>query len=205
MDNITKEAIYEIIPKEVIKDIFDNFDLELEDGIHGIYHWARVIENGWEISQDNNANMKVITAFGLFHDCKRENDEHDPEHGFRGGEFMEKYKDKLNLTEEEFQKAKIACSGHTDILHNDDIDISTCWDADRLDLLRVDIYPNPEYLNNEISKDPDFIQVRSEYAEFQEEACWMYDILEDIRDQKLTNYLEDKVNVKKTNTAKRSI
>ena len=205
MENITKDTIFEVVPKDVIKDIFEEFELELEDGIHGAYHWARVIENGWEIAQDNGANMKVIVAFGFFHDCKRENDGDDPDHGFRGGEFMEKYRHRLNLTDEEFRKAQIACAGHTDVLHDNDLDIGTCWDSDRLDLLRVGIMPDPDYLNNEISKNPDFIEVRSEYAEYDEEMAWMFEIIEDIHSYKLTDYLKDKVADKIKSSLKRSI
>ncbi|MFZ2726177.1 MAG: hypothetical protein WAX77_08010 [Methylococcaceae bacterium] len=36
--------------------------------------------------------------------------------------------------------------------------ILTCWDADRLDLGRVAIMPNPEYLCTDIAKQKDIIQ-----------------------------------------------
>jgi uncharacterized protein len=203
MKNITKEKIYGIIPKEIIKEIFDDFDLDLEDGIHGIYHWARVIENGLEISQHNNANMNVIIAFGLFHDCQRENDSEDPDHGFRGGEFLEQFRGKLNLTNEEFDKAKKACAGHTNVLHDNDLDISTCWDADRLDLFRVGIYPEAEYLNNDIAKNDSFIESRSELAEYEENFHWMTCIIEDFHTLDVINFLDKKItkpiNIRKNN------
>lgn len=197
MNKINKEKIYSVIPKEVLHDIFEDFDLEIEDGIHGLYHWARVIENGLEIANHNNANTKIIVAFGFFHDCQRENDGEDPEHGFRGGEFMEQYRGKINLTDEEFDKVKIACSGHTDTLHHDDIDISTCWDSDRLDLYRVGIYPEPEYLNNKISKNELFIKQRSELAEYEERPEWSKELIEDVYSLKVTNFLKKITNNKK--------
>ena len=123
---------------------------------------------------------ELIIAFGLFHDCKRENDDEDPEHGFRGSQIMAKYQDRLGLTNEEFQKAYEACDGHTDIHHHDDLDIATCWDADRLDLMRVGIYPKPDLLNNELAKEDWFIALRSEIAEEEENPEWATDIVNDI-------------------------
>lgn len=196
MNKIDKDNIYNVIPKKVLIDIFEDFDLELEDGIHGLYHWARVIENGVEIANHNNANKNIVIAFGFFHDCQRENDGEDPEHGFRGGEFMEKYRGKINLTDEEFDKVKIACSGHTNVLHHNDIDISTCWDADRLDLFRVGVYPEPEYLNNEISKDESFIEQRSELAEYEERPQWATELIEDVYSLEVTNFLQNLTNKK---------
>lgn len=194
---ITTNDIYNVIPKKILLDIFEDFDLELEDGIHGIYHWARVIENGLEIASHNDANKNIIIAFGFFHDCQRENDGHDPDHGYRGSEFMEKYRGKINLTDEEFDKVKIACSGHTNVLHHNDLDISTCWDADRLDLLRVGIYPEAQYLNNEISKDECFIEERSQLAEVEEKPEWAEDLIQDVYSIKLTNFLSNIINKNK--------
>jgi uncharacterized protein len=174
------EDIYKVVPKDVIKDIFDEFELDLLDGYHGFYHWSRVIENGMFLSEDNGTNLNVIIAFGFFHDCKRENDDEDPEHGFRGSQIMAEYKDRLGLTNEEFQKAYTACDGHTNEKHHEDLDIATCWDADRLDLMRVGIYPKPEFLNNDLAKEDWVIESRSEIAEYEENPSWADDLVEDI-------------------------
>lgn len=179
--NLKKEDIYNVVPKDVIQDIFEEFQLDLLEGAHGFYHWSRVIENGLLLSEDNNANLNVIIAFGLFHDCKRENDHEDPEHGFRGGQILMQYKDRINLTEEEINKAIIACEGHTDVLFHNDIDISTCWDSDRLDLMRVGIYPDPDLLNNDLAKEDWIIEQRSEIAEEWQEPQWAIDLIDDIQ------------------------
>ena len=52
-----------------------------------------------------------------------------------------------------------ACTGHTagGIGEHEDITIRTCWDADRLDLLRAGITPNPKYLCTPAARDPDVI------------------------------------------------
>ena len=48
--------------------------------------------------------------------------------------------------------------GHTHERTHPDVTIQTCWDADRLDLGRVGIYPSPEYLSTEIAKRPETIR-----------------------------------------------
>jgi len=35
---ITKEDIYNIIPKETLTEIFKDFELDLDEGIHGFSH-----------------------------------------------------------------------------------------------------------------------------------------------------------------------
>jgi len=178
---ITKKDIYDVIPKEVINSIFKKFDLDVFSGKHGFQHWARVIENGLFLSEHNNDNPKVIIAFGFFHDSQRENDANDPDHGFRGALLMNLYKDKINLTEHEFEKVFSACSGHTDELYHDDLDIATCWDADRLDLMRFNIDPDPYYLNQSISKKTSTIELRSMLSKFDNQIEWANDILLDIK------------------------
>ncbi len=147
-----KEDVYNIIPKIILENIIENFALDI-DQEHGYFHWVRVINNGLTIAKETGANPKIILVFGFFHDVERENEFDDFEHGLRGGELMLSYRDQINLTDEEIQKAYQACKGHTDQLHNIDIDIGTCYDADRLDLYRVGKTPSEDYLNNEYSKE----------------------------------------------------
>ena len=42
-----------------------------------------------------------------------------------------------------------ACASHTDGATDGDVTVVTCWDADRLDLGRVDIAPSPQFLGTE--------------------------------------------------------
>lgn len=174
--SLKKEDVYKIIPKETLSEIFEEFELDIEEGIHGFSHWARVVDNGIEICKNNGANPNVVIGFGLFHDVQRENDNDDPDHGWRGGELLMKYRDKINLTDEEIFKVKDACSGHTDELHDDDLDIGTCWDSDRLDLYRVGIEPDPEYLNNEYSMDESVIDRACDRAEMEYMSPWAEEI-----------------------------
>ena len=51
-----------------------------------------------------------------------------------------------------------ACAGHTHDRTHPDITIQTCWDADRLDLGRVGITPQPNYLCTDAAKRPDILE-----------------------------------------------
>ena len=51
--------------------------------IHGVDHWQRVERNGVYLCQFNEADQLVVQLFALFHDCKRENDHRDLDHGPR--------------------------------------------------------------------------------------------------------------------------
>ncbi len=188
-----KEEIYDVIPRDVLSEIFEGFELDIEDGIHGFSHWSRVIDNGMFLAEENGANKKVLIAFGLFHDVKRENDNEDPEHGYRGGLLIDEYRDRINLTSEEVDKVIEACSGHTDELHDDDLDIGTCWDSDRLDLYRVGVYPDPDYLNNEFAMEDHVIEERSELAEYEEMSPWAHEIVDDLIAPMIDRRLEEKV------------
>ena len=71
---------------DLVLEVVQNFELDI-DGIHGVSHWTRVLENGFRLAETNGANLKVVAAFALLHDSRRENDGYDPEHGFRGAEY----------------------------------------------------------------------------------------------------------------------
>jgi len=53
---------------------------------------------------------------------------------------------------------KIACEGHGDGLMDADITVQTCWDADRLDLGRVGITPDPSRLCTTAVRESDIIE-----------------------------------------------
>ncbi len=130
----------------LIQEIVRQYALPLE-GRHGIFHWARVLENGLRLAEATGANIRVVTLFALFHDSRRINEHWDEGHGLRGGEFARSLKDTLlNLPDPEFDLFFKACRYHTDGLTEGDITLQVCWDADRLDLGRVGITPRPDKL-----------------------------------------------------------
>lgn len=123
-------------------------------GIHGISHWARVYENGSRIAEKTHANVKIVQLFALFHDSKRQSEGADPEHGVRGAEYAVAFHQAalLDLSDQEFDLLYCACADHTDGLIKADITVQTCWDADRLDLYRVGILPDPALLCTRAAK-----------------------------------------------------
>lgn len=124
-----------------------------DDSIRGPQHWLRVERNGLYLSRFNGANETVVQLFALFHDCMRLNDGTDDGHGQRGAEHAKQLRSSfLEIDDDSFDLLYLACSGHTDQLFDDDVTIATCWDADRLDLGRVGIVPDPAFLNTEEAK-----------------------------------------------------
>ena len=123
-------------------------------GIHGVGHWQRVQENGMKLAKSTGANRDIVRLFSFLHDCCREDDGHDPEHGPRAAEFTRTLKDSVIIADDAlFEKLVEAIHDHTLVTYSTDPDISTCWDADRLDIGRVGVKPNPRLLNNAIAKD----------------------------------------------------
>lgn len=123
-------------------------------GIHGISHWGRVYENGCRIAETTCANLKVVQLFALFHDIQRQNEGYDPEHGLRAAKYAETFHRAafLDLSEQEFHLLYRACEDHAEGLTEADITVQTCWDADRLDLNRVGILPDPALLCTEAAR-----------------------------------------------------
>lgn len=138
--------------QEIARIAKSRFVLSLK-GIHGVAHWQRVQENGLKIAKHNGANKDIVRLFSFLHDCCREDDRSDPEHGPRAAEFTETLRNTHIFAEDEaFEKLVVAIRDHTSVINSGDVDIATCWDADRLDLGRVRIRPHQRYLNTSIAK-----------------------------------------------------
>ncbi len=139
MQNIDTEAInFEAIKQFGIQD----WKLGV---IHGYSHWQRVERNGLLLATPE-VNITVVRIFAYLHDKCRESDGEDIEHGKRAANMLPEIRYKLlkQLTDEEFALLSTACELHTTTLKTGNITIDTCFDADRLDLERVGIIPNPK-------------------------------------------------------------
>lgn len=146
------------ISTELIKAILSEYTLPW-DGIHGITHWARVLENGLQLADSNKADKEIVALFAIFHDCKRQNESRDDGHGKRGGDFAKTFRGSLiTLNDKRFNLLYSACAGHTDGKTEGDITVRTCWDSDRLDLNRVKIKTDPNRLCTIEAKQTDIIQ-----------------------------------------------
>jgi len=104
-------------------------------GIHGVGHWARVLENGVRLASLTGARLQVVRLFAVFHDSRRVKEGHDPGHGRSGADFAAALRGELfQMSDEDFELLRIACTDHT--LGK-----------------RVGIRPDPNYLCTEPAKD----------------------------------------------------
>jgi len=122
-------------------------------GIHGIRHWSRVMQNGLRLAEDNGADTVVVRLFALYHDACRTNDGHDPGHGSRGAALAQQHSGEFfAVSSSQLDRLILACRCHTDGTTSDDPTIAACWDADRLDLPRVGVFPRPAFLSSTLAK-----------------------------------------------------
>ena len=129
------------------------------NGVHGPSHWARVLENGARLARTTGASLAVVELFAVFHDACRVNEDWDENHGSRGADLAASLRGQFfNLSEPEFIALKVACRLHTAGRTDGDITVQTCWDADRLDLGRVGMKPDPKYLCTDAAKQRDLIE-----------------------------------------------
>ena len=93
-------------------------------------------------------------TFAISHDFQRRTDSIDPQHGPRAAKKL-KANPKLcdALTEEQLNDLVYACQTHTGGRKAPNMVVGICWDADRLDIGRVGIMPDPQYLTSETAKE----------------------------------------------------
>ena len=136
--------------KPIIHTILKKYPLP-HHGIHGVAHWARVLENGLCLSEVIRVNVEVVQLFAIFHDFQRATEETDPSHGIRRAQFAAKLRGKLfDLNNDDFDLLFVACAGHEARPTDDDPTVQTCWDADRLDRGRVGAKIDPLWLGEAI-------------------------------------------------------
>jgi len=141
------------IPQGLISLLRAGFSLDWE-GIHGVHHWARVRARGLELARSTGAHPEVVELFAFLHDSQRLSDGRDPDHGRRAAVFAEELRGThIDLKDPEFELLQEACIGHSDGGLLAEVTVMTCWDADRLDLGRVGIRPDPARLCTQAARD----------------------------------------------------
>jgi uncharacterized protein len=146
------------IAQALLNEIRRGFALRL-DGIHGEAHWARVCENGLRLAEQTGADREILELFAYLHDSKRQNDGWDREHGMRAAEYVRTLPSSLlTLSDKKLEWLVYACAYHSDGLTEANATIQTCWDADRLDLGRIHIRPDPLHLCTPMARDPAVIE-----------------------------------------------
>jgi uncharacterized protein len=142
----------------LIQEIRAQFALDWR-GIHGSTHWARVRANGLLLAKSTGADVEVIEYFSLLHDAKRQSDGADPNHGPRAAEWAQDLRGRsIDLEDAQFEMLTDACRYHTSGRTDGEITVQTCWDADRLDLGRVGILPDPRRLCTDAARDKKIIR-----------------------------------------------
>jgi len=122
--------------------------------VHGPADWKRVEQNGLLLATKTGADINVVRLFALFHDSRRLNDGTDEGHGARGADYAAELRGKhYDLDDAAFALLHEACTWHTDRDFSNDATIGTCWDADRLDLGRVGMIPNPKFMSTDFGRE----------------------------------------------------
>ena len=141
--------------RRILERVVREYSLPIR-GVHGVAHWARVLENGRRLAAQNGADPEIVELFALLHDSRRRNESIDPGHGLRGAELARTLRGSLvELDDARFQLLVEACTRHTEGLTEGEVTVQTCWDADRLDLSRVGIRPLPDRLCTPWARDPE--------------------------------------------------
>lgn len=147
-----------VLSRELIDFVRDQFQLDWH-GIHGAGHWARVRYNGLLLARESGADTRVIELFAFLHDVRRFSDGADPDHGERAAELIDEIAGRLfEVSRVQRSLLELACREHSDGHCRADPTVLTCWDADRLDLGRVGIRPDPGRLCTEGARQPEVIE-----------------------------------------------
>lgn len=125
------------------KERMNKNSLRLSD-THAVFHWDRVYKNGLRLL-DNGVDEKVVSAFAYTHDVWRDTDGCDLEHGPRAAKGLSLIRDTMLafLSDEEYHLLCEACRLHTTTCGTDNPTLNACFDADRLDLIRIGVRPDP--------------------------------------------------------------
>ena len=147
-----------VITKELVAVLRSQFRIRW-DGIHGVQHWSRVRLYGLRLARETGARTDVVEWFAFLHDAAREDEGFDHGHGKRAVSLARDLRGPLlPIDDTGFDLLSHAMTHHSDGFQEGDATVRTCWDADRLDLPRVGIHPDPERLCTEPARRRDIIE-----------------------------------------------
>jgi len=122
----------------------------LGSSIHGPVHWHSVTLASLRLLQDGEqADRALVFLFALLHDAIRQDDCYDLGHGPRAAALMDELRDARLIALDDRRGARLglALRDHAFGQITEDATIGLCWDADRLDLGRVGISPDPAFFS----------------------------------------------------------
>ncbi len=147
-----------MIRQPLIRRILNDYLLGPE-GLHGVGHWARVLEIARCLAEQPGVRPDVLEMFAVLHDARRFGEGHDPGHGPRAAIYVAQLgAEQLGLDAEGLDLLQEACGGHTEGRVTTQPTIGACWDADRLDLPRAGILPAGHLLSTPGARDPRLIE-----------------------------------------------
>ena len=122
--------------------------------LHGVSHWDRVYEYAVQIATEDVSTL-VLGLFAYLHDSCRMSDGEDLGHGPRACNLIDSIRGTLlaEVSDKDINLLKDACRYHTTKHRTGSQTVDTCFDADRLDLGRVGIVPDPARLATKNGKE----------------------------------------------------
>ena len=109
-----------IVTQSLLDTLRQDFALD-RYGYHGVRHWGRLRSNGLRLAGETGANARVVELCAVFHDSRRLNEGHDPDHGLRGAENAARLHGRFyELDDAELELLRQACNGHSDGLTEDE-------------------------------------------------------------------------------------
>jgi uncharacterized protein len=118
--------------------------------LHGTEHWRQVAADGTSLARiTRGADAGLVFAFAMLHDAFRAGDGPDPGHGRRAAQALDGLvrDDWLRLDSRQQSILFEALADHPHGRTTAEPTIGCCWDADRLDLGRCGIVPDPALLS----------------------------------------------------------
>ncbi len=117
--------------------------------LHGEDHWQRVAVAGERLAEETpGADRLVVLLFAILHDAGRLRDFFDEHHAYRGAKLArELLEGEALLSAEDLETLVYAIERHDSGETSGDPTVGACWDADRLNLWRVGVRPDPRLLS----------------------------------------------------------
>ena len=155
-----------MISASLVSFLRSHFELDWR-GLHGVAHWSRVRRIGLCLAELTGANRRVVELFAFLHDSCRRSEDRDPQHGARSALLVAKLNQRyLQLSEPELRLLVIACRYHSAGETHEDPTIATCWDADRFELARLGVTPDPNRLCTAAASHPSFYRWAEGYSAY---------------------------------------
>ncbi len=158
--NLHKTSIHSTVfhqHQTLLDQVCDAYALNLY-GAHGIEHWESVYRNTQLLANAYSITSDVFIFFALLHDCKREDEDEDFEHGKRAANTIKTYQEEglIPLSPNDHARLFYACANHTKADKTDplyqDLVVQICLDADKLDIGRVGVIPEESHFLTDVAK-----------------------------------------------------